>query len=52
MIPIENKTKSDFELDPYNLKFREYQKRRRQQLINYLHRNKSHINQFGHIVNI
>ena len=38
MILLEEKTKEDFELDPYNLKFREYQYRRRQQIINYLFR--------------
>tara|TARA_R110002167_G_scaffold162128_2_gene358524 strand:- start:186 stop:341 length:156 start_codon:yes stop_codon:yes gene_type:complete len=38
MIFLENKTKEEFELDPYNLKFREYQARRRQQIRNYLYR--------------
>ena len=38
MIPLEDKTKDDFELDPHNLKYREYQYRRRQQMINYLYR--------------
>lgn len=40
MILLEDKTKDDFILDPFNLKFREYQYRRRQQIINYLYREK------------
>ena len=40
MILLEDKTKDDFILDPLNLKFREYQYRRRQQIINYLYREK------------
>ena len=50
MFQLENKNKEDFNIDPYNLKYREYQKKRRQQIVNYLHRNKLHIDRFGNMV--
>jgi len=40
MIFLEIKTKDDFEIDPYNLKYRAYEYKRRQQIINYLYREK------------
>tara|TARA_R110000737_G_scaffold83371_1_gene115820 strand:+ start:1106 stop:1273 length:168 start_codon:yes stop_codon:yes gene_type:complete len=38
MILLEIKTKEDFENDTFNLKYRKYEYKRRQQMINYLYR--------------